>query len=491
MIPAYHAQEAIAMAAQLEALNRRVSAVADTPLAKLVSVSSIAYTPAAGAIMTSDDVANEYIPDATGIEADTRMSSLENESLSQHDMLMDSAITDLASVVGQHLTFAKNTVRPLIQDWVNQVSAALSAYPDQSSYTPTIVKIDLPEVALISQIESDAQKFKDVPYNVLNAPLALPAITEAAAVELMKTGSAAVDAAIDLWVQEAGSGFFLNAYNAVYCASAEGISQTPEQILIERVYGNDNLVAAFLMGRRLLEMPPEGTEMSLAQYKVSVGGMLEQLGLRLVNAYADRQRNVSQQNLILAVGKDTAWVFAPVYDQWVKDGNNVAILFGNLLLDRPNRSVPAIMEDASQCMEVWERQNRFLTLTLQNRMADVAKETMRFHLYKLVGENLVQCFGEVVGDNVSMESPAVQTALQNAQTYIQQLTNEQIQDVWHVGTVVVAMYVFGYSAAYDILNGIEQAVSANADIDPNEAALMSTSAYVSDYVLDQILVSAL
>ncbi len=487
MIPAQTAQEAIPLAEQLESLGRRLQPTPDSPLAKLVSASHVPVYGTVIPVVEGESPGEEYVPDAPSIEAETRFPSPAHENLSEHDVLMDSMITDLAEQVGNHLTFAKNTVRPLIKDFVDAVSAQLSAYPDNGSYTPTVVRVDMPEVGLMSQIEGEAAKFKEGVYRPITSAISLPAIESSEVIALMKTGSAAMDAAIDLWVNEMGEGFFVNAYNVAFCASAQGVTDTPEAILRDKVSGSANLVALFLMARRLLENPPENSGYSLTDYRVAVGELVEQLGLRLSTAYEDRARNISQQNLLLASNKDTAWVCAPVYDQWIAEGKNVAVLFGNLLLDRPNVSVPAITQDAQLCLEMWERQNRFLTITLQNRKADAAKDTLNFCTLKLVGDNLEKCFGEVAGgQSLTMDTPIVAQALAEAKQYVMSLDNESLKDLWMVGTNIVAAKIFSYSCAMDILSGIDEAARNNPDIDPAEAALLSTVAYVSAYVVDQI-----
>lgn len=487
MIPAQSAQEAITLAAQLEAANRSLVCAGDTPLSKLMEVCCVNFAPNASAIIVADSVVNEYLPDAKAIEAESRYPSVEHENMSQHDAIMDDIITEAATQVGAHLNFAKNTVRPLIKEYVDTVCAQLAAYPDQGSYTPTIVRVDLPEVALMAQIEREADKFKDGVYRPLTTALRLPSLSAAEAVALMTTGAAAMDAAIALWVAARDEGFFLNAYNVAFCSTQEGVTDSPESLLTNKVDGGQNLTAMFLMARRLLETPPEESGYSLTEYRVAVGEMVEQLGLRLVNAYADRARNISQQNLVLSSDKDTAWVLKPIYDQWIEEGNNPAILFGNLLMDRPNISVPAIAVDATKCLELWERQNRFLTLTLQNRKADAAKETLRFCATKLMAENLDECFGECTNEQtLAFASPTVTNARDEVFKYIDSLDNESLKDLWQIGTCVVAGKIFAYSAAYDILKGLEQATRDNPGIEPAEAALLSTISYVTNYVVDQI-----
>lgn len=491
MIPANAAQSAIDLAQQLEAAGRRVVAAPDSLLAKLTSVSSVAFKANTQGMIGADLTAvmnAEYTPNAAQIEAESRCESVEHETLSQHDVLMDSAISDMAQAVGQHLTFAKNTVRPLVKKFVDDAAAALAAYPDTSTYSPTVHRVSVPTVAGMNPVQSEAEKFKSVAYMPLNTPASLPACEGNLAIALMTTGSEAVDSAIQAWVQEKGESFFQTVYTVFFCASAPGISMTPEQMLTSKLDGADAATAAFLMGRHLLDNIPEGTTYGLADYRMTVGTIVEQCGQRLCTAYQDSESNEKAELLILSFSKDDVWVNAPVYDKWLAEGGNTALLFGNLLLDRPNLMLPAMLADSDKALQAWEQYNRFLNTTVQNRRHDAAKDTLRFVTQQLVAENIQDCFGQVAGEGVelTLETPLVKEAVDRALSYIDFLDMERIQDLWSVGTEVVAGTIFSYSAAVTILRGIERAVKANPEIDPSEAALLSTIEYVSNWVVDQI-----
>lgn len=495
MIPANAAQSAIAVVEQLEATNRRVVAVAGTPLAQLVAISSLQLQPSVAAVGVVDLNAAaqaDYQPTASGIEAESRIESLAHDNLSQHDVLMDGLVTDLSQCVAQHLTFAKNTVRPLIKTFVDEAAAALASYPDQSTYSPQIVKLDLPEVSLLPAVEGEAVKFKDVVYIPLGSPLNLPPASGDAALRYLVSGSAALDNAVAAWVQAKGEDFFAKVYNVVFSSGAAGVTITPDQLYGDKLEGLDALTATFLMARHLLENAPEGAPYGLADYRIAVGTVVEQTGLRLANAFADRERNIALETLIVGSAKDVIYVFAPVYDKWIAEGGVLATLLGNMLLDRPNQTLAAMLQDQEQCMTRWEQQNRFLTVTLQNRKFDAAKDSLRFVTEKLAGENIQTIFGEIApGQELTLQSPVVSQALDNAKGFIDFLDAEQIKDLWQIGVEVVAGSLFSYSAAFSILNSIEKAAKDNAGIDPNEAALLGTIDYVTNYVVDQIELRAL
>lgn len=482
MIPANAAQTVIAMTEQLESLGKRVSARADTPLARLASLSSLAIAPAGGD--------SEYTPDAATIEAESRIEAVDTPNLSQHDSVMDSMITDLTQIVGQHLTFAKNTVRPMVKAYVEMASQTLAAYPDATTYNPQVIKLDLPEVALLQQVESEARKFSDTLYLPMSTALNLP--LEVDAVALLKTGSEAVDQAVEAWLAARGPEFFKNVYAVVFCSGAPDVSASPDNLFANKETGHEAEVAAFLMATNLLDNVPEGAAYSLNEYRTAVGTVVEQTGLRMCVAYGDREHDIQMSLLVKSYDKDHVWVFAPVYEKWQEEGYSPAIFFGNMLLDRPNLFLPAIMEDAPLCTQRWERENLFLTTTIRNRQFVAAKEALSFCAQKLVSDNIQTCFGEVLkGQELTLQTPMIAEALARVEDYITTLDQDQIKNLWKIAVEVVACTIFSYSSAGLILLGIERATNENADIEANEAALLATIEYVCGYIVDQMEMRAL
>lgn len=499
MITHSAAQAAINLAEQIEAAGRRVVVVEGTPLASLLAVSCIhlqqelspKIDPATGAVPVANSDA--WTPNAQSISDESRMlSTLPNrsQSMSEHDELMDGITIDLSQSVAQYLTFAKNTVRPLIKDYVDQASAALAAYPEQSCFAPTIIKLDLPDVAMMPAIEHEIAKFKDVVYAPIAWALRLPSKTADEALALMQTGSAAVDGALTAWAQVVGVDTFSMVYNTVFAATAEGISPaySPEQLFADKEKGKIALTAAFLMARNLLDNVPSDTPYTLADYRMAVGEMVEQLGQRLSKAFEDRQLHLTQESLIISWnGKDTVCVFAPVFDKWVEEGGITAVLYGNLLLDRPNLNLAGMLEDQEKCMRAWEQHNRFLTVTLQNKKHEAAIDTLKFVAEDLLAKNLQTIFSEeVVEEVVTLTNTQVADCLEQAKLYIGMLDAESIKDLWAVGLEVVAGIFFSYSAAATILRAMQTVAKDNPGIDPNEAALLATIDYVCNYVVDQV-----
>ncbi len=490
MIPATAAQSAINAALQLDVNNLRASPKAGTPLRSLVDASCLPIgSPmvAGGAIDTAAVMNAEYQPDAGSIEAESRIPCATSEAMSQHDELMDELVTEISPLVANHLAFAKNIAKPAIQQFVETVSGVLAGFPEQVTYNPELVKVDLPAPAQMSQLESEYSKYNSSPYAPIPTAVRLPVLSEEGVMELLRTGSAALDAAIELWKQAEGPGFFVNVYHVVFCASAPGITMTPEQLLQDRISGSSAATAAFLMARKLLEAPPEGASYGLSEYRILMGGLVEQLAVRLVSASSERARNIEQGRLILLSEPNRVVVFAPVYNEWIENGGNNGVLFGSTLKAGSGYSVHAMTEGAASFLTTWEQHNRLLTTSQRLRRNEIVRDTLRDAVRTVAATNAVLFYGDVYG--ITADNPThakIDEHIYWAHNYIAFLKEDKLKDLWSIGVEVVAGQLLGFTDAAVILRGIEQACKDNEGIPVEEAALLSLVAYTTNFIVDQI-----
>lgn len=492
MIPQHAAQVAIDVAQQLDAANRRIVVVADTPLALLVETSTVQLNvgtmrdPHTGAVVV--ETSDEWQPDAATIEADSRLLGAGSDSMSQHDQLMDELITDSAALTAQHLSFAKNTVRPIIKQFVDQAAQALAAYPDQGSFSPALILVDMPAVILSPAVLGEVKAFEGVAIvDSMGAALKLPQLSNDAVLALLQTGSVAVDDLVAAWVQSKGEDFFLRVYTEVF-GPGTGEPGSIDRCMYDPEIGQDYMAAAFLMGRALLDSIPPESPYTLVQYRSAVGTVIEQTAARLNRALYMREMYLNQQNLVLSWnGKDRAILLKPVYDDWIAGGGMQAILLGNLLLSRPNTTVPAMLQDQELCLQTWEQHNRFLTETLKNRKHESSLNTLKFIAQTVLAENLEVIFGQILpGQELSLTVPRVAECLKCAQELIGIQDEAGVANLWGLAIQVVAGCFFSYSAADAILGASIQISKDNPDIDPAECELLAVVDYVCEYVADMM-----
>lgn len=496
MITTEIATAAISIAEEFDRRNLQIVTVQGSGLACLSQACGIQLKTSVSATTTLDERNLSYEPTPELLKAESTMPCAEGEG-SVHDRELDSMVTEIADAVSQHLSFAKNTVRPLVQELSIAITTALAAYPDTATFNPTVVRVDLPEPMLMPAVEESILEFRENTYTPINGGgMDLHEIPAAELIASLKTGAKATDAAIDVWVAKLGENFFGDVWRTVFTKGytrGTGNSETFETLVENKITGTDAALTVYLLGKRLLDNPPEDSPYSLKDYRLAMGELLEQAGVRLVKAYEQRELNVKTDRLLLNYdSRGFVYVFKPVYEKWLSEGANNAVLLGNVLSDSPAISAPAISERASEYLTRWERQNRFMTVTLVNRRNIEARKTIAFKTEELVAANLVDCFGGYAKEQIiTFHTPEVVKAMALVTECIEQLSDEELADIWTVCTKLVCSCVFYYTDAYKILTGIDSAVKNNPGIDIKEAALLSLVEYVTDYVCDQLQVTTL
>ena len=491
MISTEIAQAAIEVAEEFDRRGLRLKARSDGPIEQLGATASLQYAVPKNIVQTADELNAPYTPTPEVIVAETSYPSALDPNKSVHDLELDSLIVTISDAVSQHFSFAKNTVRPLVKHLAGEIQRRMAAYPSVASFNPTLTKWDLPLPMLGESVKEAVFEYRDTAYGEIHRrTVALPAIDAATANELIKTGSGSVDDEIAIWLATKPAEYLSEIYNTVFAATDVGQSPASFETLVNAPReGVSAAFAIYLFASKLIDNPPEGVAMSLADYRIQMGDLLQQAGLRLSYAYAKRELDISTKLLILKPGTDEVVVFTPVYDEWIAAGGNNAVLFGTVCMDRPQLFAPALDEAAEDCLKTWEQQNRFLTVVQANKRFVNLKAAILHEAEELIATHLTECFGSLVMANaIDFKSPEVVTALTKIDEYVASLEEVDLKDVWKISTELVAKCVFYYTDAYKILMGINAAFQENPDIDVSEAALISLVEYVSDYVADQLVV---
>lgn len=484
------AQAAIDLAESLDARGLGLVAVPGTELSELTNLSYLKTADVMPLGVTPEELAREYQPVAEEIEMESSigLSSPEGSYGSQHAEKLDELVTSLGDIVSQHMSFARNTVLPAVREFNTRVATSLEAIPTTATFNPVLVKKSLPEPMLSSLLISAITEYRSTQYAPVGArPGAAPATAEEIIANML-TGNDAVDGDVRQWLGRLGESFIVDVWNAVFTADGSP-SATFTSLIEDRAISIDAALLVFLLARRLIDTPTENAVNTLSQWRVSVGELLNQAGLRLTHAFDDAQRDLDTQLLVIGYTKDTVTVNAGVYEQFIASGGSDAILFGNILTDAPRLFVPAILERAAEFLNTWERQNRLLTARNQNNRFSSSKSILAFRAEELIAENLQTFFpqlsdgGAVVQD---INHPTVAEAIKRIQAIIDGITEDDLKDLWKLSTEIVASGIFYYTDAKAILDGIHKACTMNPDIDVKEAALIATIEYVTDFIAAQL-----
>jgi len=238
-----------------------------------------------------------------------------------------------------------------------------------------------------------------------------------------------------------------------------------------------------------VDEPLEGLTMTLGQWKTTMNQLLAQSAKRLADAITERESRIKAGLWLIKRDQTKIVVLKPVYDQFIAEGGNDAVIYGAVLMDYPPTNVDTLRLKTADCLEKWESVNRIQTQTANNNRYRTLKTALELRVRELVTENCADYFEPLtaVGQHVTNCGDAnVQAALREAIEYIDELSPSDLTDLWAVSLNVIAKHVFGYSCAFEILNGINEISKVNPELSAQQAADLSTVQYMTDYICSKL-----
>ncbi len=480
MIPMTAATASIGVAQEFDKRQLMLDAVPGTPLAKINECTALNKVDIVDAI--------NYEPNEKDLFNQTSNYGSTNGSI--HSTTVDALAEDISKFVQSHLNFAKNTVRPLIEELVNEVKADIEALPLNSQYSTEIIISDLPEPMSVSSFEDAVMEYKNIDYCPINNYMSLPGQAVADVIANLTTGNSNLDKAVSTWIAKKGDSFFQHVWDCVFTSTPT--EQRFENLINDPDEGIDAAVAVYLIASRLFDNPMDGVQLSLMTYNKQMAELRNQAALRIVHAYEEYVRFKTTGLLVKSSINNRVVVMGDEYRKWISEGGNNAVLFGNSLTTNPSKFTNDINEKKADYLATWERQNWMLTVAERNKKFVYYKEILRNRTLKLVMDNYQKCYSHLRENGVTDSNmPEYLQFQKNLDEFLPCVKESDFKDIWNLALNTICTCVFYYTDAGKILSGIEQACCENEGIHVREAALISTIMYVVDYVCDQMKLSSI
>lgn len=480
MLRTSHINAAIQVTGKLDKMDYRVLPVVNTPLSSLNS-----DLPIAASIET-----NEFTPNPDFYVSCANLPT-PGQDVSVYVANMESTARTLAGYVQSHLSFAKNVVKPLITEFVDSFTERANALTFSPADNLSIEKLDLPAPMLVTDLKDlidDYAKLQPISadFVIFNAPdLSIVEI-----VDLMKTGNSAVDEAIAAWVATVGEAQVVQWYDRAFGTVKGGYPRLP-LVSTQDACWNSTL-AVFLMANKLHNNPPAGVTMSLVDYNVYVAKIRDMAGTTLAAIYDVYKGLLSTQTLIRTSFAGKMTVVAPVYEQWIADGNNDALLYSVLVGNKRYNFVNEVNEARLELMNAWELYTAMTVKTERSRKFVSMRKAFYDTAFALVEQNANSVYGHLKPEGSTQDHVQMQEYKVFKQKFEElhvNLREEDFVDIWKLAKRAVCDMLFYYTDAGQILDGIEDACKTNPDMEVDEAALLSTIAYVTRYVCNQMTLS--
>lgn len=484
MINKQTALSALPLAMMADAKGVMIVPVAGTPLADLVTITTNGLTSFKYGTEQDLDAAT-HLQEACSL---LEFSTCGNDGiLSNHDRSIDCYVPELAKAVTSHISFAKNIVMPVVMQMADTVKKEMEVVVSASAEF-CINTIDLPIPMRSSSFEEVVSKYNG---RVLIKPerdLALAAMTAEGILELIKTGSKITDTEIELWYAGVSGDLATCVWNNVFRdfkTSNPAVVKSIEELFKDPVDGINASLLVFLISRKLYDEVPEETGMTLVVYKDVVSQIRDYSGTMLSNEY--NRYNASVRNKTLIIGfspnRKTINVNGAVYREWLKTGGNNEIILGMVVSNTPLYSVTLIDASADKFVAAWNTYEQYSNTAAKNNSFNKFKQILKICFARDLA-NLSE-----IEKDLLIEKPSLHASVsQYFEEEMEKLRTNDMLDIHNECLKLVCRSRFYYTDAEKILQGINDAVKMNPNINIRDAAAMATCEYVFDYISDQMRV---
>jgi hypothetical protein len=477
MIKSNSFTSSLSIAAALADINKTLVVGPNTVLNELVNLS----TPIDHSLSQIED--NEAY--AGALEAYTT-GSLENPT--QHDLQLNGVIKDLSKAVTNHISFAKNTVKPVVMQFSDNIKNYLAnnAIKDPASKF-NIITLNTPSVledeSFLDSVKQYIGKFPIKP----DISFSLPLKNQEELLSMLMYGYPDIDKSLVEWVSQLDSLFLTRVWNSFFTTlGTNNDTITYPDIDRKNLFEKTNIVLAiYLFSRKLFDVVDESAS-NLTTYKNTAAQHRDYAGAMLAGCI----KNIALFNRsnILVVETDPvkyeAKVNGTVYREWLTSGGSPEIILGLIVSGDKLTSVDMISNKKESYLKQWNSFHTFYSSSEFNKRLEYFKTFLYSNFNILLKE-------------VSSEELAYIERNPRYYDIVNQLLSDQIEnmktsdmdDLFKTALVLIAKVRFYYTSAYDILDDIATASRVNPNIDVREAALLAVINYLSDYLANQISIS--
>lgn len=482
MISEKSAELAVGLAAIATKAGVSIAPMADTPVA---SITAVALQNFNGELyLPTEDGNNASEEDDQKFRA-VMVSNICGQSHTAH---IDAIIDDVAKAVANHISFAKNVVTPAVKELAEYVLKGVSAVIDPFEGFD-IHQRNIPAPLTVKSFET---ALRSKAGNYIGEPRSyarLPAKTTEEIKELLVTGSRELDNAVSGWVTselEHHPEFLIDVWTNLFSQDSNAApvkdNYTFTAGITNRAWGQDVAIVTYLLAAKMREEVPANTRQSLDSWQQCMDDYIEVAANRLVQEIDLLDSAVKSGQLVFdrRVDNKQLTVFAPVYTQWLKDGGSADVLLGMLMSTQKNTHIGLINELKSQYLDSW---NRFSVVST-SRAANQVFTRFQEQLSLGFAAGMRTSYPEE--EEMQRNPDHLGTVSRLFDEQLKEITNADTENVYNTCMKLVCRSRFYYTDAEKILVGIESAMKANSKLTVDEAALVSITEYVSDYVADQL-----
>lgn len=398
--------------------------------------------------------------------------------VSHHNATLDPIATMAIQAVSKHLQVAKNVVRPVVNDLFARVKGSLSEVDASALLGMEVDVLREPAPLANSQLANAVRKLEGLTIEDLPMRMRLPDLGPAELMELVLTGSSALDTAITEWLST-DEGLLQYIWRHVFQQTPLDDPKSFLQLITDRVHGVNNSLAIYLFARKLMDGKPlEGTEMSLSGYKQQLVDLRNQSAASLARALDKIERSMKNGVLVREIVGTKTIVYEPLYRKFLEEGGSNEVLFANAIGGAKfHTTLKDLIANKAQLAERWNFHAALVRTEEANQRFVKTKEFIRLHFFAQLAE--IAHTTEGAESNIAQVKNLFDVVMRDVR-------DSDLDDLHNLCMKIVCRARFYKTDAEMILTGISNAMKDNPQISPREAATISAINYVAVWVARQM-----
>jgi hypothetical protein len=458
------------LAQKFDSADQIVMPISGTPLSALVKTLPV------------DIIGSSNFSDAAPII----MSPSSENGGDVYGVTMDEITAAVSEAVRGHLLVAKTVVAPFVQTLVERTQEQLANRSISEITGMNIVVSDLPSPMTEPGLGDVIAAGTGVAFEETPASMNLPAMTDEQIREIMSTGSASVEAAVDAWLSSKGAGFLQKVWTSFFqpnsnpasLGNAPGV--TFNSLVGQTSDGVDYALVCYLVAKKIWNAPPEGTEMPMDVYEQRMSTYRDQ-ALGAMARHMESYNSQAKNGVIIlsAVDRSRIVVNGAAYRAFLASGGTNEAIFGAVINNTSMVGVATADSLMSKIEESTAAWGRFMAIT---------RTTEANSLHERIRTTLVYNFTTLLSDDADPALDGVDKS-QIRQAFVDEsikLSTDQLQNLYAAALHLTCVSRFAHTEAERILSGIARVAAANPGIDPREAAAVSTIEYIAYWVGSQM-----
>ena len=406
-------------------------------------------------------------------------------------------IDRMAELLRFNHNLARNVVTPIVKTIYDKVTdlqkQRIAKFANVLSVVPSHYEKIWSSISLNDMVE----KYKTSPiYDEAKFPNVHPILSAERLLEIMKTGVGRFDKEIEDFVKEVGDATVEDVYRCYFAVNYNSGKPSDYQPRVNWITNPGNnqrreVLIAFLLANGLRKKVLEDIDMPLADYEALMAMVIEQTGRGIGRVFEQREIQRRQKRLVLrwpSKGSEyqvsrgteaTIEVNEDIYDEWLKSGGKVEMLFGSFITDQ--RETPdSILEKGLEYERAWARRAAMIQSA---QRADAFNFTL-IALRDATTEQ-INCLSEdfLMG---GVRAP-IHTGLAS---YLEKnVTADCLDDLYSCIRNLVCDVIFPLSDAKFLLSTIAKISKESPDLDINEVALLASVELVAKSLASMIVVN--